>query len=767
MKWWTRISVAGFSVLVVATGCGTRALPAAADGNSTAMLPPGSPCAVEGATSSCHVVTGVHDTYVDCFNGVQTCQGGTWGPCQGGAGGGTLSMKAYSGPGLGLASLGPSSSSASACVDNPCNPNCKAFDENPATPVKPAVCSSAVVAAAMTAVSYAPYWKDEAIGCTSSPDDCYFGDNCCVVRAGAPATVTAQMAAMGAIAGAAYTGAAKVCIPASTTGATCTGTCNAQADFTAPPSCQTSDTNLHQSVCNRGKAVSAGTLNISITERTATMSKTGCASETAYGSVMARCQVDLSVRPLAVNACTDIDITATIAAGAAGINGVKCQKVGALPFNRDIAVQLNSGVDAAGAGGCGSAIAECNQKNNWGGASYSAGAYPSCPAAAGTPQTYTQTYTMDCPAGTRGRWGQLAYNASASGGATVAFGVRTGATTTGPWSPAAAGPPPGVVIATAPTDHPQICSMTGPSPCGGSYPGSCSCPLSLQNALSDAEETSPVLELNALFTPSCNASSTLNGGEVFGNSPGGFIKKGACGFDAQGNPGTGCKTVTGCANTQPVDHVTKWDACQFDFYCDDAPPNAVDGICKRFGAGDKWPLSVCPVGAGPDLTVAATCKYGGVDGFPICNRGNDDVPANAIIEIAIDNGNKWYWPTAAGGAAIYKAPDCSYTQAAPIKPGQCVFITAANSGCNYSGNAVAYVNSRQRIKECGMVGWSAAADYTLVATPRPTGNTPGASNNAADVKTGNSNGACDATVTTVTEPTLSGWDISYSCEAYE
>ena len=99
-----------------------------------------------------------------------------------------------------------------------------------------------------------------------------------------------------------------------------------------------------------------------------------------------------------------------------------------------------------------------------------------------------------------------------------------------------------------------------------------------------------------------------------------------------------------------------------------------------------------------------------------------------------------------------------------------MFITAANSvdfatgtapGCSGSGNSLAYINSRQRIKECGMAGW-AAANYTNAApAARPTGNTPGTSNNNADIKTGN--GACGTTASASSVPSLSSWAVTYAC----
>ena len=292
-----------------------------------------------------------------------------------------------------------------------------------------------------------------------------------MVRATASASVKGVMDQLGMIAGPPLLGAPKACIPASTPGAVCTATCNAQANFTVPPTCTTTaDSHMHQAVCNRGKAVAAGSLKIEFSAATNVLSKTGCENEGHYGAVMARCQVDLSTTPLGAGACIDIDVTNVMSVSPAAVAGVTCQKVGALAFNRRTAVQVN-----AGNGACGGTLAECNNKNNWGGGEWQGTQYPSCPGAGGSPAPYTQQYTMSCPVGTR-QWNTLSYSVTTPGASDVKFAVQTAATAAGPWSPATVGPPAGVVVADAPLDHPDTCSMTGPSPCGGTYPASCKCP---------------------------------------------------------------------------------------------------------------------------------------------------------------------------------------------------------------------------------------------------------------------------------------------------
>ena len=110
------------------------------------------PCA-NGTTRSCHIVTGTHKGFVDCYEGSQTCQGTAWGPC---GGSGTISShympsvtftsQAPSTGGLHtLAGANPPPVSADSgtdggntCDNDPCNPYCWTFDATPdAGPLAP------------------------------------------------------------------------------------------------------------------------------------------------------------------------------------------------------------------------------------------------------------------------------------------------------------------------------------------------------------------------------------------------------------------------------------------------------------------------------------------------------------------------------------------------------------------------------------------------------------------------------------------------------
>lgn len=108
----------------------------------------GGPCE-EGATRACHITLGEQNGVLSCYDGEQSCVEGAWGAC----GGGSVTERAApetkgggSGDGEEGAALpegqfpggSPMSLSDPApCVNNPCDPSCQAFDEEPDGGIKP------------------------------------------------------------------------------------------------------------------------------------------------------------------------------------------------------------------------------------------------------------------------------------------------------------------------------------------------------------------------------------------------------------------------------------------------------------------------------------------------------------------------------------------------------------------------------------------------------------------------------------------------------
>lgn len=216
---------------------------------------------------------------------------------------------------------------------------------------------------------------------------------------------------------------------------------------------------------------------------------------------------------------------------------------------------------------------------------------------------------------------------------------------------------------------------------------------------------------SAISNPSGPGFAFEGNPKPWGNAPGGFEGKQDCG-----------RTASGCLSGYPKDcngspkHYNRFDGCQADHHCDEATNR-----CVRNAPGWTWPNSVCP---GVDLSVGPACHNGKNDGFPICNRGNTALPAGTPIRVAIDNGNAFDLTC----PKITKGTICTITPEAPLRPGECIRMVQGKgkNGCQWNGNAVAYVNSDLSIIECGMP----------LANPPQNATQPGCSNNWSDIKTG-------------------------------
>jgi hypothetical protein len=88
----------------------------------------GCACEEEGSTVECGEVTRRSGDYVACSQGVRTCSGGTWGECIGDQ---FLADTLKQVPSVGSHTLGLATS-ASPCVNNPCDPYCLNYEDTPA-----------------------------------------------------------------------------------------------------------------------------------------------------------------------------------------------------------------------------------------------------------------------------------------------------------------------------------------------------------------------------------------------------------------------------------------------------------------------------------------------------------------------------------------------------------------------------------------------------------------------------------------------------------
>src|SRR5262249_52130367 len=134
----------------------------------------------------------------------------------------------------------------------------------------------------------------------------------------------------------------------------------------------------------------------------------------------------------------------------------------------------------------------CNNANAWVNGTL-------CTVVGTASSTYQQTYTATCAPGYAPQWDLLAFDVTTPRTTDVKFAVQTGPSADGPWSPAAP-----VEVAKAaqthpPADHPNHCSMTGPSPCGPGYPASCACPVDVGASLAPTDVQQPDLLLSVTF----------------------------------------------------------------------------------------------------------------------------------------------------------------------------------------------------------------------------------------------------------------------------
>lgn len=102
------------------------------EGTGSGGAKPGSPCD-EGAVQACSLTLGRHGSVLSCYHGTQACKDGVWQECAGG----TLTEKAaptyLAGRGVRQLALGDPVD----CTDNPCDPFCETYAEQPDQPFEP------------------------------------------------------------------------------------------------------------------------------------------------------------------------------------------------------------------------------------------------------------------------------------------------------------------------------------------------------------------------------------------------------------------------------------------------------------------------------------------------------------------------------------------------------------------------------------------------------------------------------------------------------
>ncbi|MBK9265858.1 MAG: VWA domain-containing protein [Polyangiaceae bacterium] len=86
----------------------------------------------DGARRNCAVTLEQQGDVLTCYHGVQTCQGGTWGTCRDG----TVSVESAPKGAPAEKPGGGPQDVLTTCVNNPCDPTCRVFDEDPDGGVK-------------------------------------------------------------------------------------------------------------------------------------------------------------------------------------------------------------------------------------------------------------------------------------------------------------------------------------------------------------------------------------------------------------------------------------------------------------------------------------------------------------------------------------------------------------------------------------------------------------------------------------------------------
>lgn len=125
--WGRLLTLAGLGLVMAAACSSGRSLPGrlADNGSGGTAGTTGAPC-TDGQIQDCHVTLGEHNGVLSCYSGTQTCQSGTWSAC----GNGSVSSRAAPAT-TGTARSAQSLSSPTPCQNNPCDPSCQGFNEQP------------------------------------------------------------------------------------------------------------------------------------------------------------------------------------------------------------------------------------------------------------------------------------------------------------------------------------------------------------------------------------------------------------------------------------------------------------------------------------------------------------------------------------------------------------------------------------------------------------------------------------------------------------
>jgi hypothetical protein len=430
----------------------------------------------DGAVRECHVPLGDQGRVRTCFDGTQVCTGDTWGNCGGAAGtirttnvGDSRLTPTLAGTDgvtfAHTASISLPSKSAAACANNPCNPYCVGYDEDGGLGLTPEGGSAGPPYTGVPGTGNVPaYFVDKGLcdvlhppcpACTG-PSSCQFDYQCDIPSGKCVKWLIGQALPSGV----------------------CPG-----INLTQGVACSNSG-NISAPLCNRGNTALAANTAIEVKAfvgSSVSFPTTNCAMPA--GTVKGTCTANIGATPLNPGECRTM-------------NYGSC----AVDFSGDTALYVNSNL----------AVPECGMpsspgcSDNW--SFYSAPGTP-CSPITGTvyPVTpYQQDYEAKCPVGAHGQWSALAYDTTTpkntSGTSSVKFEVQT-APRLATGLPGTFVPASPVLAADAPSMHPSVCPMSGPSPC----------PRDLFAILGAVQARNEFLRLKVTLTPTPDkyASPTL------------------------------------------------------------------------------------------------------------------------------------------------------------------------------------------------------------------------------------------------------------------
>ena len=438
-------------------GGGGESSSSSSSGATDAGVEPAKPC-VTGTKVECHITVGTNGNVLTCLSGEKTCVNGTWGPCVG-------AFSAHVGWDSPLASAGNSTdihllnlSDAGPCQNNPCDPYCLDFEENPALDggyqVVPTVETVYYTGSLEDALALnPPGFVDKGMKTPCTPgniSDCQFDSHC------VPSGTNGKTCPSGA----AYCCMAWNSLEFDTT-------CN-KPDVTTGFAC-TKDGLPTIPVCNRGSVTLPANTRVYVFPGNSPQFP-ACDPNDKPKS---ECLVSVPVPP---GSCININNCVPQFGG----NGTRTIFVNPpkLPMN----------------GGKNNPLwqDECTCKNNWGVWSGDSAICYEKPNYSASPVVKNQIYHAECPPTTRAQWQYLTWNTTTPLDSSVVWRGRAAA------SIAELGSAGYVALGTArvlPAPDTHICSPAGPS----------GCPVNVFTALGGSPNAhNEYFELEITINPSTN-----------------------------------------------------------------------------------------------------------------------------------------------------------------------------------------------------------------------------------------------------------------------